>query len=167
MGRGRSNQAAWLPGSAPALMGSSHWLLRKGALCCSWVRAKAPLPPQPSPLPPPSPGLRQAVPCEQKGAFVCPAVGTGRCGDGQASGPHRNSCCGAGLDVPACWIYFCLSIHSSGSGDVCQKQHGGGLALSLVVPFHAFKPLSGRASVSPSLVHKQWFWWGVQQDGCH
>lgn len=110
------------------------------------MRAKAPLPPQPSPLPL---SLPKAVPCEQKGAFVCPVVGTGRCGDGQATGPHRNSCCGAGLGCPSLGrICFCLS-HS-----LCRIRgrlvvHGGGLALPLAVPFRAFKPLSYRASVSP------------------
>lgn len=81
VGRGRSNQAAQLPGSAPTFNGNLLPARQKGALLLYLEGSQKPLflsSPRPLPL---SPGLGQAMAHEQKGAFVCLLHGAGHCGD--------------------------------------------------------------------------------------
>jgi len=107
-GRGRSNQAAQLPGSAPAFTGNQLPALQKGALLLQLGEDQKPL------LLPPSPGLGRAVVCEQKGAFVCLLCGDralrgqGSAGTGLCSPGCNSCCCGADLACPSpggVWVH--------------------------------------------------------------
>lgn len=144
-------------------METSCRLIRMGALLLRLGESQKPLSlPSPRPLPP-SPGLGQAVACEQKGAFVCLLRGD-RALRGQGSvGMAERS---APVAIPAAAVLVSVVLAPGGGlglsvllavqeqGEVCKEaaktsQQCGGLALSLAVSFHAFKPLSYCASVSP------------------
>lgn len=86
----------------------------------------------------------------RKGLLSALWWGQGAVGTAKPLCPHCNPCCSAGLGCSSLsWIFLSVPFAVQDWGEVCQKQHGGDLALSLVVPFHAFKPLQCRASVSP------------------
>lgn len=150
-------------GQPQPLMETSCRLIRMGALLLRLGESQKPLSlPSPRPLPP-SPGLGQAVACEQKGAFVCLLRGDRALrGQGSVGRAERS----APVAIPAAAVLVSVVLAPGGGlglsvllavqeqGEVCKEaaktsQQCGGLALSLAVSFHAFKPLSYCASVSP------------------
>lgn len=145
-------------GQPQPLMETSCRLIRMGALLLRLGESQKPLSlPSPRPLPP-SPGLGQTVACEQKGAFVCllrgdrALRGQGSAGMAERSAPVAIPAAAALVSVvPAPRGDLGLSVLL---GKVCKEaaktsEQCGGLALSLAVSFHTFKPLSYCASVSP------------------
>lgn len=168
-------------GQPQPLMETSCRLIRMGALLLRLGESQKPLSLlSPRPLPP-SPGLGQAVACEQKGAFVCwfrgdrALRGQGSAGMAERSAPVAIPAAAALVSVvPAPGGGLGLSVAVQKQWKVCKEaaktsERCGGLALSPAVSFRAFKPLSYRASVSPppSLgAAPQWCWLDHQWDGC-